>query len=263
MGRRTKGTDPRERSEHRMRDSLGTESPARFSDYRPSLSAHARQLCELGLSDSEIARVLEVSPVAFDRLRLDHPEFKDALCRDPKKAVELCEAALLRLATGYDVEEIKATIYRGKVTYVRTIKHIPPNLHALEFVLLNRNPVKWRTPHKIENVPAPDPEAEKRRQHLIKVLSEIIEERARKGLPPLFPENEALVRDARGDPSENDSAVTREVNSIDQKPLKRSPAQTSGSPPPHTPAKPPLQRTPNARCNFDNRDPPPPTHWEG
>lgn len=84
-----------------------------------------------GYGDAAVAEALGISISSLRRYRNDHPEFGELFIQCRSAADDRVEAALLKRATGYDVDE-------GKV------RHIPPDVRAAVFWLKNRRPESWK-----------------------------------------------------------------------------------------------------------------------
>ena len=84
-----------------------------------------------GHGDAAVAEALGISISSLRRYRNDHPEFGELFTQCRSAADDRVEAALLKRATGYDVDE-------GKV------RHIPPDVRAAVFWLKNRRPESWK-----------------------------------------------------------------------------------------------------------------------
>ena len=80
---------------------------------------------------SEAARKLGVSTTSLRRYRGEYPEFAELLRECAETADDRVEAALLRRATGYEVDDGRP-------------RHIPPDVKAAVFWLKNRRPKRWR-----------------------------------------------------------------------------------------------------------------------
>lgn len=106
-----------------------------------------RSLAVAGVGENEICRRLGISPRSCRRYRKEHPEFAalfaEIRAEREAQACEKVEAALLRRATGYDVEGEK-------------IRHIPPDVRAAVFWLKNRRPELWKDRREVS---VPDPVA--------------------------------------------------------------------------------------------------------
>lgn len=119
-------------------------------------------LCLLGHTDAEIAKVFNVSEVTFNAWKKKYPEFLKSI----KKGKDIADGevvnALRQRALGYSHKEDKIFHNPGapkgekKVTTVETIKHYPPDTAAAIFWLKNRKQVSWKDKQEIDvKSPAP------------------------------------------------------------------------------------------------------------
>lgn len=100
----------------------------RPTDYKPEYCETVNKLALLGLTDSQMANLLEVSEVTFNAWKKKHPEFLKSL-KDGKEIADASIAkSLYKKALGYD--------YHGK--------HYPADTTAIIFWLKNRQPKGWR-----------------------------------------------------------------------------------------------------------------------
>jgi len=90
-----------------------------------------RTMLLAGHGDAAVAAELGISVSTLRRYRNDHPEFGEIFIQCRSAADDRVEAALLKRATGYDVDD-------GKV------RHIPPDVRAAVFWLKNRRPEAWK-----------------------------------------------------------------------------------------------------------------------
>jgi hypothetical protein len=105
---------------------------AKYHDGMPEL---AHRLALLGLTDDEIADVLNLSTRQLHRWKKLHPAFSEALAAGKAPANAAVAAALFRRACGYEAPD-------GR--------HIPPDTGAMCFWLKNRAPHLWRDRVEVE-----------------------------------------------------------------------------------------------------------------
>jgi len=126
----------------------GTERGAR-SKYDDSFPEIAEGYARRGLSDADIAKNLGISKDAYYRYQKVYPDFYDALKRGKRPANIIVENALFKRCCGYDIEEPTKETYvddQGK-KHVKTKtvkKHIYPDVSAIRFWLINREPDLWK-----------------------------------------------------------------------------------------------------------------------
>lgn len=102
-----------------------------------------------GLSDEQVAKNIGINRSTLYAWIDRYKEFSDAYKKGSETAIYEVENALFKSACGYDVTEaetIKTTAPDGsETTQVRKkLRHIPPNVGAICFILKNRRPEKWR-----------------------------------------------------------------------------------------------------------------------
>ena len=108
-----------------------------------------------GVEPGEIARRMGLSPAALERRRRQFPQVDEAL-RRTREAVDCqVEAALLKRALGYEAVEERSEDKDGRLTVVRTVKHVPGDVHAQIFWLQCREPKKYREESRL-GTPAPE-----------------------------------------------------------------------------------------------------------
>lgn len=121
--------------------------------YRPEYVEQARQLCQLGATDVEMARFFKVTPQTFYLWKATHREFSEAVVAGKAISDERMKRAHYQRGIGYDVPVVKIKeqrIGRGKsaklVVVERTTSatHIPGDVGAQKNWLANRCPKEWR-----------------------------------------------------------------------------------------------------------------------
>ena len=96
-------------------------------------------LCELGHTDEEIAKVLNVSVSTVDNYKKEHPDFLGAIKDGKSVADARVKMALYSRCIGYDCKETKVYAHEGIVTDTKDIiKHYPPDVAAAFIWLKNR-----------------------------------------------------------------------------------------------------------------------------
>lgn len=105
------------------------------------------RLSLLGLTDLEMASVLEIDKSTFNNWKHDFPEFLDSVKKGKDAADGQVVEKLHKRAMGYDYEEVKKE--KGKSgeyevdKTTTTKKHIPPDVGAIAFWLKNRRGKQW------------------------------------------------------------------------------------------------------------------------
>lgn len=126
----------------------------RYQDsYRPEYADTARKLCELGHTDFEIAKFLEINTNTLYKWQHRYPEFKEALTLGKKLPDERVKRSLYHRAVGYsyDSEELFKLVDEDedgnkteRIHHERVVKHVPPDTTADIFWMKNRDRENWR-----------------------------------------------------------------------------------------------------------------------
>jgi transposase-like protein len=128
---------------------------------RPSLFKEeytdlARQMCQAGATDYEIASEFGVDVRTLYRWKNENAEFCQALKAGKEPADDRVERSLFERATGYTFKSEKLFHYQGVVVRAETLEHIAPDVTAQIFWLKNRRPDVWRDTHRHEHDVAPE-----------------------------------------------------------------------------------------------------------
>jgi hypothetical protein len=120
------------------------------SKYDPSLAEIAEGYARRGLSDADIAKNLGISLDAYYRYQKQFPEFYEAIKRGKRPANIIVENALFKRCIGFEFDEPSTETYvdeKGKkhVKKKTTTKYIIPDINAIRFWLINREPDLWKT----------------------------------------------------------------------------------------------------------------------
>ncbi len=118
--------------------------------YKPEYADIARELCEAGAVDDELAAFFEVSTRTIYLWRNVHPEFREALKDGKVNADENVKRSLYERARGYRYVEKQAIKVRGKggvesVQIVDVEKFMPPDVAAGQYWMNNRQPADWKS----------------------------------------------------------------------------------------------------------------------
>lgn len=110
------------------------------SDFHP---AFAFKLCSLGMTDSDIAFLFEISEQTVNNWKKQFPQFLGSIKRGKVIADANVAQSLYRQAVGYELPEILTfELQKGEfkkvVETVETVKHYPPDVRACELWLRNR-----------------------------------------------------------------------------------------------------------------------------
>lgn len=121
----------------------------RPSKFKPEFIEQARKLCELGLTDEELAKFFDVHVATIYRWQATHPEFCEALKVGKAPADDRVERSLYHKAVGYTFDSEKIFNYQGQVVRAKSVEHVPPDTTAAIFWLCNRRKDEWRQKQEI------------------------------------------------------------------------------------------------------------------
>lgn len=108
--------------------------------YHISMCARVRDLCYLGATNTEIARLFGVSVGKLLEWKIEYPEFGAAWNDGAHHADARVAAALFKRACGFTYEVEKET----KDGVFTETKYAPPDTAACIFWLTNRRPNNWQ-----------------------------------------------------------------------------------------------------------------------
>ena len=125
----------------------------RPTKYRPEFADQVVKLCELGATDSDIARFYEVATTTVWRWQNEYPDFCNALKVGKAVADDRVERSLYHKANGYTHRAVKIFMPAGATApvYAEYDEHTPPDTTAAIFWLKNRRPEVWRDVQKHEH----------------------------------------------------------------------------------------------------------------
>ena len=117
------------------------------TDILPRLSDIKEWLMQ-GDTVREICKKLEMSPDTWYRYCREHETLTELVTMGRSVLCQEVEKSLLKLCTGYDYEELKATVEEDKngkkrTKIEKTKRHQPPSAQAISFFLRNRMPEEW------------------------------------------------------------------------------------------------------------------------
>lgn len=123
----------------------------RPTDYRPEFIQQAKDQCELGATDQELADFFNVSVRTLYRWKNTYPEFCHALKAGKAPTDERVERSLLERAIGYERDEVDIRVVNGEIVQTTIRKFYPPDTTAAIFWLKNRKPTEWRDKTEVEH----------------------------------------------------------------------------------------------------------------
>lgn len=124
------------------------KAKGRPSKFKEEYIEQARKLCELGLTDEELARYFEVHVATIYRWQATIPAFCEALKVGKAPADDRVERSLYHKACGYTFDSEKVFNHQGEIVRAKTVEHVPPDTTAAIFWLKNRRKDEWRDRHE-------------------------------------------------------------------------------------------------------------------
>lgn len=105
----------------------------------------AAQLVLNGATDRDLAVEFQVTGTVLRSWMNQYPEFAAAciISKDASLADAKVERSVYEMANGYSIPAVKIMHYKGEVIKVPYRKHIPKDINAAKYWLMNRDPTKW------------------------------------------------------------------------------------------------------------------------
>lgn len=133
------------------RDARGAEST-----YRDEYAAEALSLCLLGATDKELAAIFRVGTTTINAWARTHEEFGLAIALGGARADAKVAHSMYQRATGYTYIEVlpikvKTGQFEERVEMVEVERHVPADVTAGKFWLINRQKDHWADASKIEH----------------------------------------------------------------------------------------------------------------
>lgn len=105
----------------------------------------ALRCAEKGMTDTQVAEILGITGVMFDRWKQRYPDFRDALKGAKDVADRMVVDSLFTRAIGYSYVSEKIFMTKeGDIVRAETVEHAIPDTQACMFWLKNRQPDLWR-----------------------------------------------------------------------------------------------------------------------
>ena len=117
-----------------------TGAPSKLT---PKLALRIHFLARRGLTDEEIAQIVDVTRNTIENWKL-HPLFFNFLKSAKVDADNVVVRSLYERAVGYEYWEEKVFVHEGRIITHPSIKHVPPDVTACIFWLKNRQSGKWK-----------------------------------------------------------------------------------------------------------------------
>lgn len=142
-----------EKQKNKAQESIKKRKPGggRKSKHTSAMDNTAKNLCEQGVTDAELANFFKVNERTLNNWKKQFPLFFQSLKRGKEMADAQVEASLFQRATGYSVPDVHISSYEGNITVTPIIKHFAPDVTAQIFWLKNRKPQDWRDKQDIEH----------------------------------------------------------------------------------------------------------------
>jgi hypothetical protein len=115
----------------------------RKTKYRKEVTRIAKAMSKLGATDYELAQEFGVATSTIWRWCSKYPEFCSAIKVEKASFDDRVELALAHRALGYSYHAEKPFQYQGAVVKVQYVEHVPPDVSAAKFWLLNRRRAQW------------------------------------------------------------------------------------------------------------------------
>jgi hypothetical protein len=165
----------------------------RPTSFRTEFVDQAKQLCQLGATDVEVARFFKVHPSTVYEWRATIPEFSEALRIGKSLADERMKRSLYQRGIGYDYKSIKTEerVVGKTLNLVRRItstEHLPGDVGAQKLWLINRCPKEFREKVDVTHEVGPELTAA---QALDDLISLLVEHGVQVALPPPVIEGES------------------------------------------------------------------------
>lgn len=113
------------------------------AEYKPEDCATARKLCELGATTADLADFFGVPTSMIFSWQMSHREFFDACKVGNDLANERVERAVYERACGHTRVVTKLVQCRGKPRIVKYEEHVPGDMDAAKFCLVNDRKGRW------------------------------------------------------------------------------------------------------------------------
>lgn len=141
--KRSKGIEPDPVSEPTPLDPP-VSSVGRPPKYKPGYAIIAKELCERGATDYDLAQQFGVETVTIWRWQVQHAEFCSAVKVAKDSYDDRVERSLAQRAVGYTYDTEKVFHHQGEITRAKIVEHVPPDPGAAKLWLTNRRRDKWR-----------------------------------------------------------------------------------------------------------------------
>jgi hypothetical protein len=131
----------RQEVEHERRVGEFYHTPPYSNDF----PRQARELCNLGASDVELADFFRISVRLLHLWMVQHPEFGAAVHDQGEYQDKRVRRTLYQRALGFYVQAEKVFLSKeGEIVRTTIQEYVPPDPACLKFWLTNRQPADWK-----------------------------------------------------------------------------------------------------------------------
>lgn len=115
-------------------------------EYFESFAQEAEVLCaEKGYTDKRLAKHFKIGKDTLYWWKREFPEFSESIKRGKNEFDSReVECSLLKRALGFKEDDVHISCHKGEVIETPIKKYFPPDVTALIFWLVNRNPSRWK-----------------------------------------------------------------------------------------------------------------------
>jgi hypothetical protein len=108
--------------------------------YRPEYAEQTRKAAQVGITDSELMRLLGIDRDTFIFWKMTHMDFYAACRANTEARTTRVEDAYFQRAVGYEHPSEQINVWDGEVIRTATVKHIPADVRAAERWLETHDP---------------------------------------------------------------------------------------------------------------------------
>jgi len=116
----------------------------RPSKFELEMIPKIRKASKAGMTELEIADLLDVEYNTFISWQVKHPKILQALELGRKQATKRVVRALFHRSVGYSHDQERVFNDKGTIIKATQREHIPPDVNAIKFWLTNKAPAEWQ-----------------------------------------------------------------------------------------------------------------------
>jgi hypothetical protein len=129
----------------------GNKGGTPASKYHKSFPGVAKKLCELGATNADLAIAFDVVLATIWNWQISHVEFNES-CRVGKShADERIKQSFFQRAAGYEYKAEKVFQNEGRIIRTNITQHVPADVSAGKFWLINRCRAEFRDEQDVIN----------------------------------------------------------------------------------------------------------------